>query len=817
VTDQLVGKTLGRYEVTALVGRGGMATVYRAVDPALKRDVAIKVMHPHLAADPAFVGRFRHEAQAVAALRHPNIVNVFDFGNEGEQYFMVMEYIDGPTLASLLGATSAADAEAQLAPAPRPGLSTGEILRVFLPLCSAIDYATSRGMIHRDIKPANILLSREREPFLTDYGIAKIMSATSFTASGMVMGSAHYMSPEQVQGFPTDHRTDIYSLGIVLFVALAGRVPYDADTTASILAQHLSAPVPFARNLNPGLPEEVQAVVEKALAKEPDARYQRAGDLAAALYAALTSSPAAFPASRAAPQPGMIVPGVLAPTVVSSRPPVQPSYSTPPASQPPRSQTAPPSTPQSRLPGQPPADQPYHQMGGGYAPTRIDRAVTPPMSGMVPAAPPPMTRVPSMPGGAPPGAGPRAASPMSPAPVMPGPPAWQQPIMWPGTMPVAPKKSRKGWVVGGVLGLVVIVAAVVAAVLLSKGSDETTTTIPAAVSTTVNAEANRLITDGNTLAESGKLDEAIAKYQAALEASPQDDRAHTLLGMMYYLHGGYGSEQAETQLQSATEANSGNAQAWAFLGLARLDRALNEGSDLGPAEAACRKAIELDADNGEAHAFLARVLASAGVKEEALAEMKKGLDLAPDDAWVLSSAGATEDALGDGGAAIPYHQQAVDKQPNWATFAGLLGESLYGAGRYDEAIESYQSVIDLAQGQEGWGYTQMGIAQWKNGDSTSAVTNLKQALTLSDQNDMAHWAIGAVWDEQEDYSAALPHLQRAVDLVPGSAGYQAWLGDCLYCMESYEESRKAVDAALKLDPNYDWAKQLSESLKEKGY
>ena len=283
VVADLVGKTLGRYTVTALIGQGGMATVYRAHDPVLDREVAIKVMHGHLAADPAFVGRFQHEAQAVAALSHPNIVKVFDFGTEVDSYYMVMELIDGSTLANLLTERAAA-----ASPGRGAALSSKEILRIFPPLCSAVDYAGARGMVHRDIKPANVLLTAQGDPVLTDYGIAKLMGATSYTVAGMVMGSAHYMSPEQVQGFPTDVRSDIYSLGVCLFEALAGRVPYDAETTASILAQHLSAPIPPAQRLNPNLPADIQAVVDKVLAKEPENRFQKATALATALQTILS-------------------------------------------------------------------------------------------------------------------------------------------------------------------------------------------------------------------------------------------------------------------------------------------------------------------------------------------------------------------------------------------------------------------------------------------------------------------------------------------------------------------------------------------------
>jgi serine/threonine-protein kinase len=234
--EDLVGRTLGRYEVTALVGRGGMATVYKARHPGLNRNVAVKVLHRHLAVDSAFVGRFRREARAVAALRHPNIVRVYDFDSEGDIYFIVMEFIDGPTLASFLK---------RLFKQGRH-LSPQEILRLFSPMCSAIHYAHEQGMVHRDIKPSNIILTRQHEPILTDYGIARIAGATAYTIPGVVIGSAHYMSPEQAEGLPGDNRSDIYSLGIVLFEALTGSVPFQGETPASVLMKQVSSAPPPA-------------------------------------------------------------------------------------------------------------------------------------------------------------------------------------------------------------------------------------------------------------------------------------------------------------------------------------------------------------------------------------------------------------------------------------------------------------------------------------------------------------------------------------------------------------------------------------------
>ncbi len=198
---------LGRYEIIGVLGRGGMATVYRARHPGLGQEVALKVLHSHLAADPSFVGRFQTEARAVAGLRHPNIIRVLDFDFINDTYFIVMEYIAGETLAER---TARFADQGQYPDLP-------EAVRLFSPLCSALDYAHRQGMIHRDIKPTNILLTQEGDPVLTDFGIARILGSARYTQTGFVVGSAHYMSPEQAQDLTSDPRSDLYSLGVVLF------------------------------------------------------------------------------------------------------------------------------------------------------------------------------------------------------------------------------------------------------------------------------------------------------------------------------------------------------------------------------------------------------------------------------------------------------------------------------------------------------------------------------------------------------------------------------------------------------------------------
>ena len=255
MADDLIGRTLGRYQITALVGRGGMATVYRATHPGLEQTVAVKVLHAHMASDPDLLGRFQREAQAVAALRHPNIVRVVDFDCIDNVYFMVMEYVDGLTMSEHLSDIAAGGQRMPVA----------EVLRLFEPLCSAVDYAHGQGMIHRDIKPSNVLLTAQGEPVLTDYGIAKMIGVTQHTATGTVMGSAYYMSPEQAQGVAVDGRTDIYSLGVMLYESLTGRVPYEGDTLATVLVKHITAPVPAVCPFNADLPPLVDGLMRVAL------------------------------------------------------------------------------------------------------------------------------------------------------------------------------------------------------------------------------------------------------------------------------------------------------------------------------------------------------------------------------------------------------------------------------------------------------------------------------------------------------------------------------------------------------------------------
>jgi serine/threonine protein kinase len=274
MTQYWVGKKIGnRYQIEALLGQGGMSAVYRAYDPNLRRKVAIKLIHPHLSSDPNFVGRFKEEAAAVARLRHPNIIQVHDFDIDGETYYMVMEYLVGETLQAKLKRLNANE-----------GLMPfDEALSLCIQLCEATGYAHDHELVHRDIKPANIMLNVNGQAILMDFGIVKILGGDYHTATGATIGTAMYMSPEQIRSIRIDDRADIYSLGVTLYEMLSGQPPYMADSAPTLMMMVLNDPLPDLRGIRKDIPDSLVEVVNKALAKDPAERFQTMTEMETAL------------------------------------------------------------------------------------------------------------------------------------------------------------------------------------------------------------------------------------------------------------------------------------------------------------------------------------------------------------------------------------------------------------------------------------------------------------------------------------------------------------------------------------------------------
>ncbi|HLO33371.1 MAG TPA: protein kinase [Anaerolineales bacterium] len=273
-----IGRTLsGRYRIEALLGQGGMSAVYKATDPNLKRVVAVKLIHPHLSSDPSFVIRFESEASAVASLRHPNIVQVFDFNNDGGVYYMVLEFIPGETLHDRMQRLNESGRK----------LSIKDALNFTINICEAVGYAHQRGLVHRDIKPANIMLDVYGQAILMDFGIVKILGGDSHTSTGALVGTARYMSPELIRGEVADHRSDIYSLGVTLYEMLSGRPPFVADSAMTLMMMHLNDPIPNVREFRTDVPPELVEILEKSLAKDRADRYQSTAEMVKDLKRAL--------------------------------------------------------------------------------------------------------------------------------------------------------------------------------------------------------------------------------------------------------------------------------------------------------------------------------------------------------------------------------------------------------------------------------------------------------------------------------------------------------------------------------------------------
>lgn len=299
----MIGKMLGnRYEILEKIGTGGMSVVYKAKCHLLNRFVAVKVLRQEFIDNAEFVKRFKVESQAAASLSHPNIVSIYDVGSEGDTYYIVMEYVDGITLKDYI--------------VKRKILDWREAVGIAIQICSALEAAHKNSIIHRDIKPHNIIITSDGVAKVTDFGIARAATYFTVTFAGNAIGSVHYFSPEQARGGYTDNRTDIYSLGVVMYEMLTGKLPFDGDSPVSIAFKHLQDEIVSPKDLNPSIPKAVNDIILKAMSKELDSRYQSATNMLYDLNEALKNPNGSFVDSEdeisSIDSPTIIIPSVNA-------------------------------------------------------------------------------------------------------------------------------------------------------------------------------------------------------------------------------------------------------------------------------------------------------------------------------------------------------------------------------------------------------------------------------------------------------------------------------------------------------------------------
>ncbi len=289
--SDLGGKNLGPYTNLEKIGQGGMGAVYKGYQPSMDRTVAIKVLPADIAKEETFVKRFEREARVIAKLEHARILPVHNFGREGNTIYLVMRYLEGGTLRQHIEQVGA--------------MPLDVTARIISQVCEGLAHAHKNGIVHRDISANNIMFDTTGDAYITDFGLAKLtQSSAQLTGSGGLISTPAYVSPEQALGEEVDHRCDIYSLGIVLYHMLVGEVPYTGDTPMVVVVKHINDPLPDPREKRPDLPDSVAAVVMKATAKNPDARYQSAQEFAHALIAAIRKPGTGAESERTRVPPG---------------------------------------------------------------------------------------------------------------------------------------------------------------------------------------------------------------------------------------------------------------------------------------------------------------------------------------------------------------------------------------------------------------------------------------------------------------------------------------------------------------------------------
>jgi serine/threonine protein kinase/tetratricopeptide (TPR) repeat protein len=792
----LIGQELGGYRIISQVGKGGMATVYKAFQPSLDRYVALKVMPPFYAQeDETFIKRFKREAQSIAKLRHPNILLVIDFGEHDGLIYIVMEFVDAGTLKDRLGKPMPLD----------------QAVKIFDQVASALDYAHMQGLVHRDVKPSNILLPKPDWPLLTDFGLAKIVGGSHLTITGTIAGTPAYMSPEQGQGESVDARSDIYSLGIVLYEMMTGCVPYEAETPMAVVVKHIIEPLPLPTTKNSDLPESIERVILKALAKNPDDRYQRATTFAQAFKDAVSNSitmPSEKPTVRGGAQ--LDAQGL---TVVEGKIETQ----------------------EEGIKKDIPEPSPLDQVA--LEATEVE--------------PPPKIAEPSINVESP------AQEISAPSPGVVSPPTKER------LKGLFQQKPWLKWFIpaGGAATLICVVGLVVAFLVIPglRGSGETPTEIPSPLT------AEEHFMQGQNLFDSGDPQAAIIEYQAAMDqgiegfeiyfsladAFKEADRLDDALGMIdrviqigseeswvhekagWFYKGIGDNYQAIAQFERALELNP---DAVDFIeGLAESYQAVGEYQKAEEILAQSNKPG--DHEDPQFHEEQGWEFLSKGQFPEAEEAFRKAIDLDPglvsaweglaDVYWYQNEYDLAIDTLNTAStvneAYAPFYENLgwlyweignLNQAEVAFNKARFLDTTLDGAwqglaevylekGELDLAIDVIETAIESNPESDSL-YEKAGYLYWERGDLDQAIAKLEKAITIAPDTSYAYHTLSDIYYEMGNEGQALAELERALDVNPNRPDIHEAIGQLLLEWEQYEDAIVSFNQAIHLEPENGW-------------
>lgn len=732
------GTTVGRYQIIEEIGRGGMATVYRAFDPRFKRDVAIKLMTQDLLEDPTLRARFEREAQTIANLEHPAIVPVYDFGEEDGRPYLVMRLMTGGTLTDRL---------------QQGAIGIEGTIQILRRIGSALERAHKNGIIHRDLKPSNVMFDDYGDAFLADFGIARLTESAVTLTGDSVIGTPAYMSPEQIHGDKEiDGRSDIYALGVICFEMLTGHRPYEDKTPTKVMMKHIIDPVPDIRQVNPELPQGVEEVINRTMAKEPDERYTTATEVTATLetLASLTATKSADEIDATA-----VAASLIGSTVESVEP-----ESTAEAE----------SVDETEIVEETAGEEAEYAETDIMMPSFVDQEQPGPPEATVaefPEETAPETEV----------AAPSFVEELTePTPVTP-------------QASEAGRPGKRNWIILGVIAgfLLLVVLFVGGGIFLASREGD---------------EGNIEVTDESPGAVVVEPTERPTRTEPP-EPESDGDPGQEAEARMEIFYDRVEAEDYDGAMEAINQAiEFVPDESWYFHERAWLFELME---NYGAALEDINQAIVLNPDDGDNYLRRAVLFRTLGDYQAALRNHRKSIQLNRRDPYGHLELGVTLQEIGDIDAALAAFNRAIELDPEDDSFYGYRGEIFKEMGDIDAAVADYERAIELNP-EETWRINDLAILFRDLGDYEAAIATHDREISHDPGNSWSYLERGYTHlDLGKDPEAALADFDKAIDLDPNfTDAYLAQANTLGWNFGDYDAAFANFERCKELDPGYYW-------------